>query len=81
MKLGLGRDIERYNEELAELVDEFGVDFVAHQACKETWFGGKECPLGHCGRPEGYGCPGEEYTCREACLAYIKNFIGVRSAN
>jgi hypothetical protein len=81
MKLGLGRNAERYDEELAELVDEFGADFVAHQACEEARFGGKECPLGYCERPEGYGLPGEEITCREACLAYIESFIGVRCAN
>ena len=83
MKLGLGSNKERYDEELGKLVDEFGPDFVSQHACEETWFGGQECPPGHCKRPEGYSefDSEDECTCRQACLAYIEAFIGVRCTN
>jgi hypothetical protein len=82
-KTRFGSDTERYDKELTELVDEFGVDFVSQHACDETLFAGQECPPGRCERPGGYSGPedGREYTCREACLAYIECFIGVRCTN
>jgi hypothetical protein len=85
MRPGLGAHRVKYDEELARLVNEFGVDFVSHHACEETWSGGEECPPGHCERPDGHGVFGpdaeREYTCRQACRDYVEFLVGHASTN
>jgi hypothetical protein len=84
MKLGLSCDQTLYDEELGKLVDEFGVDFVCRHACEETWHSVEACPPGHCERPDGHGVVDPEdgeYTCRQACRAYIEFAMGRPPAN
>jgi hypothetical protein len=85
MRSGLGADQVKYDEELARLVDEFGVDFVSQHACEETWSGGEECSAGRCERPDGHGVLNPdaegEYTCRQACRDYVEFFVGCPPTN
>jgi hypothetical protein len=85
IRSGLGGNEVQYDAELAELVDEFGVDFVSQHACEETWHGGEECRPGHCERPDGHGVLDPdtegEHTCRQACRAYVEFFVGRPLAN
>jgi hypothetical protein len=79
MMLGLGnRDYHRYVEELAELVDDLGADFVCQHACEEAWSGGgEECPLGHCERSEQI----EEDECRYNARCFIEYCLGRPAEN
>jgi hypothetical protein len=85
MRLGLG-DQEAYETELARLVDEFGVGFVSKYACEETWFGGEQCPLGRCERPDGHGvfdpdADGVSTRAGKALRDYVEFFVGLPCAN
>jgi hypothetical protein len=86
MRSGLGgANVVQYDEELAKLVDEFGLDFVCQHACEETWAGGDECLRGRCERPDGHGALDPdtegEYTCRQACRDYVEFFVGRAPTN
>jgi hypothetical protein len=81
MKLRSCNDYDRYFEELAELVDDLGADFVCQHACEEAWSGGgEECAPGHCERSEQI--EDDEYTCcRRDARSFIEYCLGRPAEN
>lgn len=86
VKVGFYADQCTYDEVLAKMIDELGIDFVCEHACQNTLCGGKECAPDHCEEPDGYGfvdleAGEEEMTCRETLRAYIEVYMGQRDSS